>query len=74
MSEIPDHLPSGPEWESSNESEIVARCAADLDSVLRRYQHALGLAARIGILETVKHDLIRLAIESALDRGVGDDE
>lgn len=70
---IPDHLPSGPEWEASNEHVITASCADEIAGVLCKYAHSLTLAARIGIVETVKHEMILRAIQRA-DMEEDDDE
>lgn len=61
---IPDHLPDDLNVPSTD--AITAKCAEAVEAVIDKYRQALGLAACIGVLETVKHDMIRLAIEKSL--------
>ena len=73
MSRVPDHLPDENEMRLYSEAGLCARCASEIEAVLERYRMRLTLASRIGIVETVKHELIRTAIDRS-EQESDDDE
>lgn len=73
MSRVPDHLPDENEMHMYAEAGLCARCANEIEAVLDRYRMRLTLAARIGIVETIKYEMIRMAIDRA-EQESDDDE
>lgn len=52
-----------------SEKEQIAHFAQDLDNLITRYrqEYELSVASAVGVLEIVKHDLIREHMEDDLE-------